>query len=42
MDSISLLLEGFSSAITPGNLLWALVGVTIGTAVGVLPEMGSP
>ncbi len=40
MDSLSLLLEGFASALTPGNLLWALVGVTIGTAVGVLPGIG--
>src|ERR671917_759968 len=40
MDAVNLLLEGFGSAITPGNLVWALVGVTIGTAVGVLPGIG--
>ncbi|MEV4351111.1 tripartite tricarboxylate transporter permease [Actinoplanes sp. NPDC049596] len=34
------LLTGFADALTPGNLLWALVGVTIGTAVGVLPGIG--
>src|SRR6478672_12619855 len=37
MDQVGLLLEGFGGALTPANLLWALVGVTIGTAVGVLP-----
>ncbi|WP_433830340.1 tripartite tricarboxylate transporter permease [Actinoplanes sp. CA-015351] len=34
------LLTGFAQALTPGNLLWALIGVTIGTAVGVLPGIG--
>ena len=34
------LLSGFADALTPGNLLWALIGVTIGTAVGVLPGIG--
>src|SRR4029079_7524382 len=32
--------EGFGAAITPGHLLWALIGVTLGTAVGVLPGIG--
>ena len=40
MDQFGLLLEGFGGALTPANLLWALVGVTIGTAVGVLPGIG--
>src|SRR3712207_6335529 len=40
MDQIGSLLDGFAAALTPGNLLWALVGVTIGTAVGVLPGIG--
>src|SRR3954470_11617322 len=34
------LLQGFMTAGTPINLLWALLGCTIGTAVGVLPGIG--
>ena len=34
------LLQGFVTAGTPINLLWALLGCTIGTAVGVLPGIG--
>jgi putative tricarboxylic transport membrane protein len=34
------LLQGFITAGTPINLLWALLGCTIGTAVGVLPGIG--
>jgi putative tricarboxylic transport membrane protein len=34
------LLAGFSVALTPTNLLWALAGATLGTAVGVLPGIG--
>jgi len=41
MDSLSLLLEGFSQALTPMNLLWVFVGAFLGTAVGVLPGLGS-
>ncbi|MGP4020778.1 tripartite tricarboxylate transporter permease [Saccharopolyspora sp. 5N708] len=40
MDQLGLLLDGFASAVTPAHLLWALVGVTIGTATGVLPGIG--
>lgn len=40
MNSIDALLHGFAVALTPLNLLWALVGVTLGTAVGVLPGIG--
>ncbi|MFI9557719.1 tripartite tricarboxylate transporter permease [Nonomuraea endophytica] len=40
MDSLQLLLDGFASALTPVNLLYALVGVTLGTLVGVLPGIG--
>ena len=39
-ESIDLLLSGFAVAMTPQNLLWALVGVTLGTAIGVLPGLG--
>lgn len=41
MDTISLLLGGFAEAITPVNLLLCLIGVVLGTAVGVLPGLGS-
>ena len=34
------LLHGFSVALSPANLWWALVGATLGTAVGVLPGIG--
>ncbi len=40
MDSLSSLADGFSVALTPENLLWALVGVFLGTLVGVLPGIG--
>lgn len=40
MDILNQLLAGFAIAITPINLLWALLGCTIGTAVGVLPGIG--
>ncbi len=32
--------QGFASAITIPHLAWALAGVTLGTAVGVLPGIG--
>jgi putative tricarboxylic transport membrane protein len=40
MDILSLLWQGFQTAGTPVNLLWALLGCTLGTAVGVLPGIG--
>jgi putative tricarboxylic transport membrane protein len=40
MDVWSSLLDGFATAATPMNLLYALVGVVLGTAVGVLPGLG--
>ncbi|MPR00420.1 tripartite tricarboxylate transporter permease [Modestobacter sp. I12A-02628] len=40
MGSLPELLDGFASAITPLNLLFALLGVLLGTAVGVLPGIG--
>ena len=39
-DILGLLWQGFQTAGTPINLLWALVGCTLGTAVGVLPGIG--
>jgi putative tricarboxylic transport membrane protein len=41
MENLNALMEGFSQILTPGNLLIALIGVTIGTAVGVLPGLGT-
>jgi putative tricarboxylic transport membrane protein len=40
MDSFTLLAHGFAVAFEPFNLLYALIGVTLGTAVGVLPGIG--
>lgn len=40
METLQLLLDGFSIALTWQNLLWALVGVTLGTIVGILPGIG--
>ncbi|TCP54329.1 putative tricarboxylic transport membrane protein [Tamaricihabitans halophyticus] len=40
MDSLNLLLDGFGAAITPANLLFAAIGVVLGTAIGVLPGIG--
>jgi putative tricarboxylic transport membrane protein len=34
------LLGGFATVLTPGNLLFAALGVTLGTLVGVLPGIG--
>ncbi|MFC4562009.1 tripartite tricarboxylate transporter permease [Nocardiopsis mangrovi] len=41
MEALDHLLIGFGAALTPENLLWAVLGVTLGTAVGVLPGLGS-
>jgi putative tricarboxylic transport membrane protein len=40
VDSLTALADGFAVALAPRNLVWALVGVTLGTAVGVLPGIG--
>ncbi len=40
MDALQQLLQGFGDALTPVNLLFALLGVLLGTAVGVLPGIG--
>nr|WP_298682145.1 tripartite tricarboxylate transporter permease [uncultured Dongia sp.] len=40
MDTFSGLLHGFEVAFTPINLMWSLLGVTLGTAIGVLPGIG--
>src|SRR5688572_30063090 len=40
MDSFAALGQGFLVALQPAKLLYALVGVFLGTAVGVLPGIG--
>jgi putative tricarboxylic transport membrane protein len=40
METLSALMNGLAIAIQPANLLFALIGVTLGTAVGVLPGIG--
>ena len=39
-DTLQALLHGFEVALLPMNLLWGAIGVTLGTAVGVLPGVG--
>ena len=40
MDNFDWLIQGFENAATPMNLLYAVIGVLLGTAVGVLPGIG--
>ena len=40
MDGINALIDGFGTALTPKNLLYAVIGVVLGTAIGVLPGIG--
>jgi len=40
MDTLQALARGFAGALTLPHLGWALGGVTLGTAVGVLPGIG--
>src|SRR4051794_37709424 len=40
MDALQFLMNGFATAFEWHNLLFAFVGVLIGTAVGVLPGIG--
>jgi putative tricarboxylic transport membrane protein len=40
MDTLNALAGGFASALTLPHLAWAFAGVTLGTAVGVLPGIG--
>jgi len=40
VDVIPALLDGFATAATPINLFWCLIGVTLGTAIGILPGIG--
>lgn len=38
LDNLAL---GFSTALTPDNLLWCFIGVLLGTIIGILPGLGS-
>ncbi|WP_167041145.1 tripartite tricarboxylate transporter permease [Salinibacterium sp. ZJ454] len=40
MENFDLLLEGFAAALQPQYLVFAFLGVLVGTAVGVLPGIG--
>ncbi|HEY7557327.1 MAG TPA: tripartite tricarboxylate transporter permease [Candidatus Binatia bacterium] len=40
MDLFANLSLGVSTAVSPGNLLYCLIGVFLGTAIGVLPGLG--
>jgi len=40
MDVFAVLLQGAAIAVTPDNLLYCLLGVTLGTLIGVLPGLG--
>src|SRR6188474_692537 len=42
MDVLSGLLQGFQVALTAQNLLMCVVGVVLGTVIGVLPGLGPP
>lgn len=39
-ETLNALLAGFGLALAPINLMWGFIGVTLGTAVGVLPGVG--
>ena len=40
MSTLQNLMDGFATALTPINLGWAFVGVTLGTLIGILPGIG--
>ena len=40
MDTFGSLIAGFGVALTLKNLMWGFCGVTLGTAIGVLPGVG--
>ncbi|MBP2682546.1 MAG: hypothetical protein H6Q79_585, partial [Deltaproteobacteria bacterium] len=40
MEIFSGLINGFSIALTPANVLFAFLGAILGTAIGVLPGLG--
>ena len=40
MDAFTGLMNGFSVALQPQNVMWAFIGTFLGTAIGVLPGIG--
>jgi putative tricarboxylic transport membrane protein len=40
MGAFSALFDGFATAATPINLMWSMIGVTLGTLIGILPGIG--
>jgi putative tricarboxylic transport membrane protein len=42
VETLTNILLGFTLALTPVNVFWCVVGVVLGTAVGVLPGLGTP
>ena len=42
MDFFPYLISGLGIALDPLNLLYALIGAVVGTAIGVLPGLGPP
>jgi putative tricarboxylic transport membrane protein len=42
VEVLSGLMQGFALALQPVNLLWCLVGVALGTVVGIMPGLGPP
>jgi len=40
MEMLANLIQGFSVAFAPMNLLWCFIGVFLGTIVGILPGLG--
>jgi putative tricarboxylic transport membrane protein len=42
MGALNNLIDGFGAALSPMNLFWVAVGVTVGTLVGILPGLGPP
>ncbi|QBI18564.1 tripartite tricarboxylate transporter permease [Egibacter rhizosphaerae] len=41
MDTLTLVIEGFQTAVSPENLLFCLLGVMLGTVIGMMPGLGS-
>ncbi|WP_226362717.1 tripartite tricarboxylate transporter permease [Pseudonocardia sp. ICBG1142] len=41
MTTLEFLGQGLAAAATPANLLYALIGCLIGTALGILPGIGA-
>jgi len=39
-ETLQALMSGFGVALLPVNLMWGFIGVTLGTAIGVLPGVG--